>query len=84
MNIRTFTPAVLVKFADFQEQESKRTLLYVCLNPFVYTIGGLIRRLSVEHYWLFVIVMSVGSKDEYDYLCVMDFIDKAVLLGDTP
>ena len=40
VSILTFTLAALNILAKFQEQESKRTLLYVCLIPFVYVIGN--------------------------------------------
>ena len=40
VSIRTFTLDGFFKSGEFVEQESKRTLLYVCINTFIYAIGG--------------------------------------------
>jgi len=39
VSIRADTLAAFFNLANFRIQESKRTLLYVCLIPFVYAIG---------------------------------------------
>lgn len=54
----------------------------LCLIPFVYAIGFISLNVDNWTFRLFVVVVSVGCEDEHDDFCVMDFIYKAVLLGD--